>query len=93
MSARKKYNPADYEPCPAGCGGQRWRGADLPVCDACSIVALSPLSHLWSMLRNRLVRDNASLDVLNPFDQALIAECKESLQSAASERPLRRKHQ
>ena len=90
MSARKKYNPADYEPCPVGCGRKRWRGDSLPICGICQSTVMDME---WLTLRLRLTRDNASLDVLNPFDQALIADCKESLQSATAERPLRRKYQ
>lgn len=90
MSARKTYNPADYEPCLAGCGRKRWRGDDLPVCAACRA---NVMDIAWKDMRLRLTRDNASLDVLNPFDQALVADCKETLKSATAERPFRRRHQ
>lgn len=88
MSARKKYNPADYEPCPVGCRGQRWRGDSMPVCDYCQT---DLMDIEWLHMRQRLVSSNASLDVLNPFDQALIADCKETLKSATAERPFRRR--
>lgn len=88
--SRSKYKPADYEPCPVGCGRKRWRGDSLPVCGVCRSTVLDIE---WETMRLRLVRDNASLDVLNPFDQALIADCKESLQSATDPKPLRRRYQ
>lgn len=76
----------DYEPCPA-CGGRRWRGLLHPVCDRC---ARTVLDQAWLKLRSRLTRSNASVAVLTPFDQAMIADCKEILESRRSPKPFRR---
>lgn len=76
----------DYEPCPA-CGGRRWRGLVIPVCDPCADHVVDPA---WLTLRSRLVRSNASLAVMAPFDQALVADCKERIASKASPHPHRR---
>jgi hypothetical protein len=76
----------DYEPCPA-CGGRRWRGHQIPLCDACVSNVLDPA---WLTLRSRLIHSNASLSVMVPFDQALVADCKERLASKASPNPHRR---
>lgn len=90
MSRRPKYDPASYEPCPVGCGRQRWRGDSLPICGVCQSTVMDME---WLNMRLRLTRDNASLDVLIPFDQALIADCKESLRESISNTPRRRKYQ
>lgn len=76
----------DYEPCPA-CGGRRWKGLRHPVCDRC---ARTVLDQAWLDMRARLVRDNATLAVLVPFDAALVADCKETLESQQSPCPFRR---
>ena len=81
-------SPHDYEPCPA-CGGRRWKGLRHPVCDRCTRTVLD---QAWLDLRAILVRDNASLAVLTPFDQALVADCREAWDSKAATRPYRRRH-
>lgn len=78
----------DYEPCPA-CGLRRWKGLQHPVCGRCEITVLN---QAWLYLRESLVCDNASIDVLAVFDKALVADCKELLHSAANGKPYRRSH-
>lgn len=91
MSRRRpKYDPANYEPCPVGCGRKRWLGSDLPVCSICEGTVMDAE---WAVFRSRLVRDFASLDVLIPLDKAIVADCKESLRAATSTKPLRRRYQ
>lgn len=84
--SRRTYKPADYEPCPVGCGKQRWRGASLPVCSFCQNTVMDIE---WLRVRQRLVHSNASLDVILPFDQALVADCKERQASQQSAKPFR----
>lgn len=77
----------DYEPCPA-CGGRRWKGLRHPVCGRCEMTVLD---QAWLDMRQRLVSDNASVAVLAPFDQALVADCRETLDSNSSRKPYRRR--
>ena len=81
------YNPQRYEACGA-CGGVRFRGLALPVCDHCIMHYMDPA---WQRMRERLTADNASLDVLIKVDAAIVADCKEIIGSANSARPFRKR--
>ena len=81
-------NAHDYEPCPA-CGGRRWKGLVVPVCNPCEF---NVLDRRWLLLRRQLAADNASVAVLALFDKAMVADCKEILESQRTPRPYRRRH-
>lgn len=84
-----RANAHDYEPCPA-CGLRRWKGLRHPVCGRCEMTVLD---QAWLDMRQRLVSDNASVEVLTALDKAIIADCRDSLASAAgAPRPYRRRH-
>lgn len=85
MARRPK--PTDYEPCPA-CGGRRWLGLKLPICDACN----ASLPHEWTRLHLHLRLTNASEAVMCAVNAALVADCRERIASAAHPRPFRRPH-
>lgn len=80
-----RAKPTDYETCPA-CGGRRWRGLPLPVCDSCN----ARLPREWTHLHLHLRVSNASLTVMQAVNAALVADMRERLESAASPRPFRR---
>lgn len=75
----------DYDTCPA-CGGRRWKGLTIPVCDNCR---KGHLDDDWLDLRYRLRRDNASSHVINLLDAVIIADIQEDIADAASPNPIR----
>lgn len=70
-----KPTTLNYEPCPV-CTKGRFKGCPLPICTICStFVARQGFLNL----RHDLVTRNSPLDVMIPFDRALIEDCKETL--------------
>lgn len=75
-----------FDTCPV-CNGRRFKGRVLPICDGCEDnLADAEFVHLYHRLRN----DNAPPEVMQPFVQALIADCKDIVNDVIHARPVRK---
>lgn len=81
-----RAKPSDYEPCPA-CGGRRWRGKRLPVCDTCED---KHVTKGWHLVHYNLRLSNASIVVMSAVHAAIIADVRERIASTSSPAPYRR---